>query len=188
MITVTKKIDFIRSVFGRIKVDNSAQNVAVQCPSCSNKSDKLKFSINVETWQSHCWVCGLKSKNLYHIIKKFHSYDLAQDFKEKFGLKIQESCEENIDKEPEKLALPEGFCLIGDNFESKDPDVRDCIRYLLKRNVSKSDIWRFCLGTAKTGKYRRKIIAGPERTTSPIEINCAKTDQLIIYLNIYTKS
>ena len=45
---LSKKIDFIRSVFGRIKVDNSAQNVAVQCPSCSNKSDKLKFSINVE--------------------------------------------------------------------------------------------------------------------------------------------
>lgn len=32
-------------------------------------------------------------------------------------------------------------------------------------------------------KYKRKIIAGPERTTSINDANCAKTDQLIICLN-----
>jgi len=32
-------------------------------------------------------------------------------------------------------------------------------------------------------KYKRKIIAGPERTTSVNDANCAKTDQLIICLN-----
>ena len=158
MITVTKKIDFIRSVFGKTKVDNSAQNVAVLCPSCGNKTDKLKFSINIETWKSNCWVCGLKTKNLYHIIKKFHSYELALEFKEKFGLKITDSHTENKDSICEKLLLPEGFCLLGDNFLSRDPDIRDCIRYLLSRNVTKPDIWRLCLGTAKVGKYRRKII------------------------------
>jgi len=33
-------------------------------------------------------------------------------------------------------------------------------------------------------KYKRKIIAGPERTTRASDTNCAKTDQLSIYLNI----
>ena len=32
-------------------------------------------------------------------------------------------------------------------------------------------------------KYKRKIIAGPESTTSANDANCAKTDQLIICLN-----
>ena len=32
-------------------------------------------------------------------------------------------------------------------------------------------------------KYKRKIIAGPESTTSVNDANCAKTDQLIICLN-----
>ena len=41
-------------------------------------------------------------------------------------------------------------------------------------------------------KYKRKIIAGPESTTSVNDANCAKTDQLIICLNnilyIYIKA
>ena len=33
-------------------------------------------------------------------------------------------------------------------------------------------------------KYKRKIIAGPERSTNASDVNCAITFQLIIFINL----
>lgn len=159
MITTTQKVDFISSTFGKAKLDSTAENIAVSCPKCDEKSEKLKLSINITTWQVHCWVCGLKSKNLYYILKKYISKDSASSFKKKFNLQISDqSSQEKDDEVIEKTCLPEGFCLLGENIKSRDPDIRSCISYLKSRGLSESDMWRFCLGTARTGTYRRRII------------------------------
>ena len=159
MITTTKKVDFLSSTFGSIKVDSTAQNVAVKFPSCKEDSSKLKLSININTWQVHCWVCGLKSKNLYYVLNKFVSKQAASLFKETFNIEVKNYISEATQEEAEeKISLPEGFCLLGENISSRDPDIRACISYLKSRGVSVSDMWKFCLGTARTGTYRRRVI------------------------------
>ena len=157
MVTVTKKLSFIRRIFGAFKVDNAYENVAVVCPYCEVKSGKKKLSIDLNTWQYHCWVCGSKSKNLTTLLRRFHDSSIVDEFCNTFKVK-------NIGKNDEdqivdtKLVLPEGFIFLGDFMKSKDPDVRSCIRYLFKRGVGEREIWKFGLGTAVTGYFRRRII------------------------------
>ena len=69
MVTVSQKLKFIKQAFGSFYLDRGGHNVAVKCPACG-ENDKKKFSINLETWQSHCWVCGIKSTNLLSILRK----------------------------------------------------------------------------------------------------------------------
>ena len=70
METITSKIDFIISQFGEGSVSRTGTDIAVNCPSCGKGEEKRKFSICLETLVCHCWVCGLKGKTPYYIIKK----------------------------------------------------------------------------------------------------------------------
>ena len=79
----TEKIAFVESCFGSTKVARDGANVAVKCPACGEK--KGKFSINIENWACHCWICGVKSKNLFFILKKHCDKILAQRFVKNFG-------------------------------------------------------------------------------------------------------
>ena len=72
MITTTQKIDFLASCFGEdYNLSRDSKNIAFVCPSCGDKKDasKKKFSICLETLMCHCWVCSLKGKTPYRIIK-----------------------------------------------------------------------------------------------------------------------
>ena len=109
MDTVSSKVKFVKSVFGDCDLDRSGENVAVSCPSCKN-STKRKLSINLSTWQTHCWVCGLKGKTLFPILKKYFSYDQALNFKERFmpkGIKLANDTHDH--EEDEKLVLPQAL-------------------------------------------------------------------------------
>lgn len=158
METFTNKIDFLRHVFGEVEIARDGVNVAVYCPVCENKSGKKKFSINVETWNCHCWVCDAKGRNLFLILKKSFSHDVAHRYRERF-LKDDQGCN-NLEREDDSfnVLLPEKFTLLCKSFESNDPDIKDCIRYLLRRGLTKKDFWYFRLGTSSTGVHRRRII------------------------------
>ena len=156
MNTVSNKVKFIRSVFGSCDLDRSGENVAVACPACSGSSKK-KFSINLSTWQSHCWVCGLKGKTLFPILKKYFSHEKAAIFRAQFMPKSEYVHAE--EKEEEKLVLPQGFTFLGKVKNISDPDLKACVRYLFKRGLTEKDIWYFKLGGITTGRYRRRVIA-----------------------------
>ena len=157
METFTSKINFIRRALGEIDVARDGVNVASACPKCGSGSSKKKFSINVNNWNCHCWVCGIKGKDLYRILSNHVSLDIGVEFKEKFiGEKSDDNCVNLI--QDLKVTLPSGFiplCLEGN---SKDPDIRDCTRYLLGRGVSLKDLWYFKIGSSISGRFRRRII------------------------------
>ena len=154
--TVSNKVKFIRSVFGICDIDRSGENAAVPCPSCKT-STKKKLSINLLTWQAHCWVCGLKGKTLLPILKKYFRHSEATAFKEKFLPKHLYVCLD-IQEEEEKLTLPTDYTFLGKIKNILDPDIKACIRYLLKRGLTEKDIWYFKLGAIASGRYRRRVI------------------------------
>ena len=155
MLTVSQKLKFIRDSFGSISLDRGGHNVAVKCPVC-NDNNKKKLSINLETWQAHCWVCGLKSANLVIILKKYISSESADFFKKKIYRNAIEI--DDIESIETRLTLPDDFLLLANNLASIDPDVKKCITYLYSRGLSENDLWLYKLGTSKTGRYRRRII------------------------------
>jgi DNA primase len=156
METFTSKIDFIRKCFGESHTSRCGNNVAVSCPACSN-SKKKKFSININNWSCHCWVCGIKGKNISKILFEHVSQDLSREFRSRF-LKDENSYSDKAEIEEEVVNIPNGFISIAQNIRSKDPDIRACIQYLFSRNVSERDMWYYKIGTTRSGKFRRRII------------------------------
>jgi len=158
MQTASDHLKFIRSIFGSCHVANDGVNVAVRCPNCDDdKNNKKKFSINLETLQCHCWVCGIKGKNLSPILRKFFKKDDLIFYSRNFlGEKYEHERVEKIEVEVPKL--PSKFILLADNFKRIDPDIKSCLSYLVKRGISERDMWYFKLGTCTSGRHRRRII------------------------------
>ena len=155
METFSSKLAFVKKVFGDVIVARDGVNVAAKCPSCKNTTKK-KFSISLETWGCHCWVCGIKGKNLRSILFKYVGNEATHEYSDRF-LQSKKAAQLCVVEE-EKVKLPDSFIPLFLNFSSKDPDIKECIRYLHSRGLSKKDIWYFKLGTCSSGKFRRRII------------------------------
>jgi len=154
--TYTSKLKFIRRALGDVIVARDGVNVAATCPSCKSRSGKKKFSINVDSWNCHCWVCGIKGRNLYRILFNHVSHEFAREFRDRFSSDSKEIsvCDDQV----KKVELPSGFTPLCLELNSRDPDIRDCISYLKKRGLSNRDLWYFKLGSSTSGRLRRRII------------------------------
>ena len=155
MQTTTKKIDFLISCFGENhKISRDGKNVAFNCPNCSDDKEKYKFSISLDTLMCHCWVCSIKGKTPYNIIKKYVSPSLADKFKSLFKPDVKDDNQE----EEIHVSFPGKFNLLGNIKKSYDPDVRDCLNYLKKRGLSKETILRHKIGIINTNSYNRRVV------------------------------
>ena len=64
-------IKIIDSAFGKGLYTSDGKNYQIACPKCSKgDSSKKKLHIDVEDLKYHCWVCGIKGKNILFLIKK----------------------------------------------------------------------------------------------------------------------
>ena len=160
MTNTTKSLDFVKAVFGNGIVDQSRTNIAVECPDCGKGSGKKKLSINLENWQCHCWVCGLKSKNLTFVLRKYFNKHILEFYTENFSINTTFQ-EQNLSDDNlffKNLILPENFVTLVEQKQSRDPDVRACLNYLKSRALSEEVLWRFRLGTCTQGRFRRRVI------------------------------
>jgi hypothetical protein len=157
VITQSDKISFIKKVFGSTLVDRACENIAVHCPKCKSQNSKKKLSINLATWQTHCWVCGLKGKTLLPVLRKYSSQCNVSEFERRFLGNRREIYDVPI-IEDEKIKIPNGFILLADHIGKSDPDAKACLRYLFSRGITERDLWYYKMGTAKSGKFRRSII------------------------------
>ena len=155
--SITERASFVRKVFGSSQIARDGINIAVRCPSCNEKNKKKKFSINLETWQCHCWVCGERARTLLPIIKKFNSKFL-EEYSTKFldgGIYNSKSKKDDTE---DSISLPDDFSLLVDSFEKRDPNIKACLHYLKNRGITERDLWYFKIGYSKHGRFKRKVI------------------------------
>ena len=159
MTSLRDKIVFIQRVFGPCIISRDGINVAVKCPACSSDETKKKLSIRIDTDQCHCWVCGLKSKSLKPLLSKYFNNDLVKEYQRNFQSDKVKIFDDELSEEPEeeKIFLPEGFVFLA-GFKHKDPDIRECVRYIRSRGLSDRDLWYFRFGTCSRGRFRRRVI------------------------------
>jgi hypothetical protein len=155
MQTTTKKIQFLTTCFGEdYKVSRDGNNISFVCPSCSRGSQKKKLSICLETFMCHCWICNLKGKTPYKIIKQYISSDLALKFLNDFNIDVKNyECEKE-----EKLNFPGEYTLFANIDNLYDPDDRDCLRYLTSRGVTREKMWYHKIGKFKGHKWARRVV------------------------------
>jgi len=178
--TEKQKIDFIQRTFGQASII-SATDITVSCPKCNDKR-KRKLSINLKSDMFQCWTCSYKGRDLLSILQKFYPSKVEEYSSKILGKKIKHI--EVI--EEQKLELPIGFSFLGYKRKFEDPDIKAARFYLKQRNISKTDIWYYKLGTYTSGSFRRRIFMPSFDDKGELNFFAARSiddDSFIKYLN-----
>ena len=66
----TKKVSVLKAAFGTLEMSRDGEDVSVKCPKCAKPgSSKKKLVINLEKGMYHCWVCGIKGRNVVRLVR-----------------------------------------------------------------------------------------------------------------------
>lgn len=151
--TQTQAITFIEKVFGQGKLSNAGQNVSVLCPKCLRDKgrgySKKKLVIRTDNFVCHCWVCGMKAKNLTSVLKTYFPSHLNEYFNTYLSanqlLDVEDQDEQ--DDSHKEIFLPLGFKLLADPRNHLNPAVRKAKRYLAGRGIkTDKELWYWKFG------------------------------------------
>ena len=147
-----EKIQFLKSIFSKYKIDRNEENIAIPCPKC--KSSKLKLSIHIASGKSHCWVCGFKTGSIKKVLTLTGNSSKNIYAKKVYNKKDSTTSE---DAEEASLELPDNLVPIFSKSKIRDPDFKAVIKYLASRGLSGKDMTRYRVMTGRTGKFKRTV-------------------------------
>ena len=155
MYSLTDRVRFYESIFGKGILSGNGKNFDVRCPICApTDSSKKKLSIRTTDDANHCWTCGWKSRSLAPIIRKYGSQEQISIYREIVGgnqIDFRPAVEEK------KIELPKDFRLLVDCGDL-DPDVKAAWRYVYSRGLSDKDAWFYKLGISDEPRWKRRVI------------------------------
>jgi hypothetical protein len=152
--TLSEKINFIARVFGQYEIARNEKNIAVKCPFCK-KQDKKKFVIRLEDYACHCWRCGAHSKNLVFVIRQKspqHLQEYINDYYVGDKTKISDSDDKQL-----HVSLPSDFQLLM-MCENISPEYYSTLRYLINRDISQEDMWKYKMGISCDSRWVSRVI------------------------------
>ncbi|NBP00706.1 MAG: hypothetical protein EBU90_11360 [Proteobacteria bacterium] len=154
MHSLTDKIKFYESIFGRGRISGNGKNFDVRCPICApSDPSKKKLAIRTDDDANHCWVCGWKARSLAPLLRKFGSQEHLDVYKKLTGVTLVTA---EVQKQ-QKIELPKDFQLLTlANYE--DPDVKAAWRYVYSRGLLDRDAWYFKFGVSDEPRWKRRVI------------------------------
>ena len=149
------KEQILEKTFGSLS--KKGNEYLTYCPSC--KHSKRKLSININKNKFKCWVCDLKGNDISHLLKKFSTNSLYNQWKELAGeINLAEIKEINQERY-EKVELPAEYKNLDNKIKYKSPKRIQALKYLMKeRGLEEKDIWRWQIGFCEEGKYSDRLI------------------------------
>lgn len=173
--SITDKLTFIESVFGRGRLSGNGQNFDVRCPICApTDPNKKKLSIRTDNDSNHCWVCGFKARSLAPLLRKYGSQEQIERYKTQFGGFSGGSLVTGERVEEQQLSLPKDFQLIV-HASITDPDVKSVWRYIVDRGLSEKEAWYFKLGISNEPRWYRRVIMPSFDATGKLNYFTART-------------
>lgn len=158
MHTKQEKLKFLTKAFGSGVLGADGINYAVKCPGSECKaSRKKKLIVRLDNDMHHCWVCGLKGRNLAYTLRRYRQ-EFYDEYIDRFLGKAPFGISAVQNEEDQPLEIPDGFIFLATSLDSRDPDVRDVLDYARSRGLGPRELWRFKLGTCKKGRFRRRLI------------------------------
>lgn len=160
VVTVSERLKFIESVFGRCRLARNGINVDVRCPMCAPRDrDKLKLSIRMDDDRNHCWTCGWRAFDLTTLIKRYGSNAQFIEYRDKYTCsrraKRVSASQDDIDQT--RVTLPPGYSLL-----ATDPNRSDCARrvtsYLKSRGINEISMWRYRIGVSEDPEWIYKVL------------------------------
>jgi hypothetical protein len=124
--------------------------ISLCCPFPGCDDTRYRLGINVKTNKGNCFNCGWRSG------KKTIQKVLAQLRMEVGSIRL-EADDAPSKENSEEPTLPEDFTLLHD-CTSKDMELWDAKKYLLKRGVTSSQMKRHYIGVSLCGRFRNRIV------------------------------
>lgn len=149
-------VNLVNNVIGVGKATSGA-NYSYHCPFCNHRKPKLEINFReneegLNNW--HCWVCNRKGKKL---ITLFKAVDAPQHRIDELGSYVKISFHDKNSVQEETLSLPKEYKPLY-QADTKDITVRQALRYLKERGITKLDIARYNLGYCDKGRYNNMVI------------------------------
>ena len=149
-------VNLVNNVLGNGKATSGA-NYSYHCPFCNHRKPKLEINFReneegLNNW--HCWVCNRKGKKL---ITLFRAIDAPQYRIDELGSYVKIAFHDQKGKQEETLSLPKEYKSLY-QADTKDITVRQALRYLKERGITKLDIARYNLGYCDKGRYNNMVI------------------------------
>lgn len=156
--SLTDKIKFYESIFGRGRISNNGINFDVRCPVCAPlDASKKKLAIRTSDDANHCWVCGWKARSLAPLLRKYGTQEHLNAYRELTGHGGKsELFTVEVDK-AQKIELPKDFRLLT-LASDMDPDVKAAWRYVYSRGLTDRDAWYFKFGVSDEARWKRRVI------------------------------
>lgn len=158
VVSLTDKIKFYESIFGRGRISSNGVNFDVRCPICAPlDASKKKLAIRTSDDANHCWVCGWKARSLAPLLRKYGTQEHLNAYRELTGQGGRTdlvTADVEVDK---KIELPKDFRLLTLS-NDMDPDVKAAWRYVYSRGLSDKDAWYFKFGISDEHRWKRRVI------------------------------
>lgn len=152
--TSSDKLTFLKSIFGDGHFHSSSKELLVKCVFCSHH--KKKLSINLETDENQCWVCGKASKSLFPLLKQIKAP--PSQFSE-YIKKHKANTVKHFSKKDDDfyISLPKEYEPLVNLKNSLY--CKRVFSYLLEsRKIEEEDILKHKLGYCFDGIYKDRII------------------------------
>lgn len=158
MHSLTDKIKFYESIFGRGRISGNGKNFDVRCPICApTDASKKKLAIRTTDDANHCWTCGWKARSLVPLLRKYGTQEHINLYNELTGKSGRFDLVTAEVELTQKIELPKDFRLLTLANEA-DPDVKAAWRYVYSRGLSDKDAWYFKFGVSDEPRWKRRVI------------------------------
>jgi len=152
-----EKLQILTEIFGYYYSSNDEH--LFHCLFCNHHKNKLSINVSKNTYK--CWICDVKGRNLWYLVKRFGTQQQKQYWRQitnKVDItefdKIFQTVHEPETKQ--KIKLPEEFVSLA----KKDVSVLEypAMKYLKKRGIIREDIVKWKIGYCSEGEYKNRII------------------------------
>ena len=129
------------------------------CPYCNHHKKKLSVNFTLNAFK--CWVCDVRGKNIYRIVRKHGTYEQRQKYLELQGrldlTEFENIFQEINEKEVlQRIDLPSSFVSLANRF--LPASAQRPLEYLYDRGISKRNMQLWKIGYCSEGKYGGRII------------------------------
>lgn len=153
-----EKVAILNNILG--SSFRSGEEYLYFCPKCSHH--KRKLSVNLNKNKFHCWICEYRG-DIFRLVSQYGTGTQKADWKALSNIPdynladVDENLFAQVDEEAVEvdLDLPEEFVSL---VRSETREARAALNYLRSRGVTRSDIFKWKLGYARSGEYRNRII------------------------------
>ena len=156
--SLTDKLKFYESIFGRGRISGNGLNFDVRCPICApTDPTKKKLAIRTTDDANHCWTCGWKARSLAPLLRKYGTQEHLNAYRELTGQGGRSDLVTAEVEKVQKIELPKDFRLLTLASEM-DPDVKAAWRYVYSRGLTDRDAWYFKFGVSDEQRWKRRVI------------------------------